>query len=146
VPYNGRIVTFDDREHALNRAVAELCAAETAGLAAELHALDAAQSLSSVLHALVDAARRRAEHVELWIVSGSRRRMWRSEGAADPDYRAVTFPLNVGGRVVAELRAGIAAAVGSAEPMIDALACHASRVLESMTLHKALGLVPPRAR
>lgn len=147
VPYNGRTVASEDREYTLDRSAAEQCAAEAAGLAAELHALDEARSLSGVLHALVDAAQRRADYVALFLVNGPKRRRWRVEGAADGGSRcSLTFPLNVGGRVVAVLHAETAAPDGSAAPMLDILTCHASRVLESMTLHTALGLVPPRVR
>ncbi len=121
MPYNKLIVTVD--------------------VASDLHRLDEASALVEVLQWLVDCARRRAPHATLFIVKGSALQAWGEP--SEPDNRTGRpFHLNVGGRVVAVLFANPADA--SASAAIDILTSYASRALESMTLHKALGLIPPR--
>ena len=116
-------------------------------LAAAIHALDEAPSLAGVLQALVQCAGRHADGVTVFLVKEGRLREWRpdagrlrSSGADGDAMPTATFPVIVGGRVVAILRAEVV----HQPAILDVLTCHASRVLESMTLHKALGLVPPR--
>ena len=121
MPYNELIVTVD--------------------VASDLHRLDEASTLVEVLQWVVDCARRRAPVASLFIVKGSALHPWRdtSERSSRTGH---AFHLIVGGRVVAVLFANPADAPASAA--IDILTSYASRALESMTLHKALGLIPPR--
>lgn len=190
MPYNGGIVSFDDRlRDVIDRALAEARAnlehevralahelgdsmadersraaaaavdelrrswdASMAELVSAADAFDNAGSLAEVLHALFDGARRCADRVGIFLVNNGRLRPWRLEGldlaamaASGADY--ATFPIIVGGSVVAILYADVPRADGAPAgraAMLDVLARHASRLLESMTLHKALGLVPPR--
>lgn len=131
--------------------------ATMAELASDIHALDSAQTLREVLDVLVDSARRHVDRVGLFLIKEGRLRPWRLKGierreglevAQKTDARqALTFPLAVGGCVVAILYADNAHAdVPSSRwsAAVDVLTRHASRVLESITLHQALGLVPPR--
>ena len=141
MPYNELIVTTDDREHALNRAAAELSPNGAAAIASQLHRLDGAASLGEVLQWLVESARRVSGEPQLFIVRGSALRPWRGTARAQP-LAGRRFPLNVGGRAVAVLMATPDDAVAAAT--LDILTSYASRSLESMTLHKALGLRPPR--
>lgn len=121
MPYNELIVTVD--------------------VASDLHRLDEASTLVEVLQWVVDCARRRDSSATLFIVKGSALQAWRH--TSEPPTRAGRpFHINVGGRVVAVLFASPADA--SARAAIDILTSYASRALESMTLHKALGLIPPR--
>jgi len=189
VPYNGGIVTFDDRlRDTLDRAFAgaranlahdvltlaheladttadergRAAAAEIdelrrsggaamAELATATRALDSAGSLGDVLQTLVDSARRYVDRVALVVVRDGRWHPWTGEGTTEgvEANRAATFPLTVGGRVVAVLHVD-AAQAGDGVPSsrwsatLDVLTAHASRVLESMTLYKSLGLTPPR--
>lgn len=195
MPYNGGIVTSDDRlREALDRTLAGLrvsleeqvralvrdvidtavdeqrCTtaaremdelgrssdADMAGLAEATHALDAAQSLGEVLNTLADSASHFVDRVAVFMVRSGRLSAWRVKAAAaslvqDAATRQVlTFPLTVGGRVVAILYVDSTHATHDGRSnrwpaMLDVLTCHASCVLESMTLHKALGLVPPRS-
>ena len=123
MPYNERIVTVE--------------------VASDLHRLDEASTLVEVLQWVVDCSRRRAAMATLFIVKGAALQPWREPGAEPTSRAGRRFPLSVGGRVVAVLFANPPdeAAVAA----IDILTSYASRALESMTLHKALGLVPPRA-
>ena len=115
----------------------------TVDVASDLHRLDEASTLVELLQWLVDCARQRAPHATLFIVKGSALHAWRATN--EPSAQAGRpFHLNVGGRIVAVLFANPADARASAA--IDILTSYASRALESMTLHKALGLVPPRAK
>ena len=121
MPYNELIVTVD--------------------VASDLHRLDEASTLVEVLQWVVDCARRRDPLATLFIVKGSALHAWRDTGGS-ATRSGRPFHLNVGGRVVAVLYANPADAPASAA--IDILTTYASRALESMTLHKALGLIPPR--
>ena len=143
MPYNELIVTTEDGNNALNRAAAELSPNGAVVIASEIHRLDNASSLVEVLDWLLDAARRVAGDARLFVVRGSSLRAWR-DAPADPDQLSSPqrVALNVGGRVVAVLAASSSNEAAAAT--IDILASYASRSLESMTLHKALGLVPPR--
>ncbi|MBI3050424.1 MAG: hypothetical protein HYY76_19185 [Acidobacteria bacterium] len=136
-----------DLEHAVRALAQELV--DAAGLAAAAQALDAAGSLTEVLQALVDQAGRHAERAGIFLVRDGRVRPWQLRGvdaAAALQTRPAddngTFPVVVGGSVVAILCAD-RVRPGSAA-VLDMLARYAGRLLESMTLHKALGLVPPR--
>jgi len=116
-----------------------------AELADATHAIDDAGSLAEVLDTLIGCARRQAGRAALMVVRNGRLAPWRApDSIAIPD--AVTFPVNVGGRTVALVSAAAAdVSAGDRSSALDVLACHAGRVLESMTLHTALGLVPPRS-
>lgn len=72
---------------------------------------------------------------------------WANDGFDSSESPAATvpaFPVTVGGRVVAILYADAAQSAKPWPVMLEVLTRHASRLLESMTLHKAVGLVPPR--
>ena len=142
MPYNELIVTTGEGNNALNRAAAELSPTGVPALASEIHRLDNASSLVEVLDWLLDAARRVAGDARLFVVRGSSLRPWRGTPADQLSSSDQRVALNVGGRVVAVLAAS--SSNGAAAAAIDILASYASRSLESMTLHKALGLVPPR--
>ena len=142
MPYNELIVTTDDRNNAQYRAAAELSPDSALAIASEIHRLDDASTLVEVLEWLVGGARRVASDVHLFVVHGSALRAWRSEQADHVSLSGRRFPLNVGGRVVAIIVAS--PRDDAAAATLDILAAYASRSLESMTLHKALGLVPPR--
>ena len=115
----------------------------TVDVAADLHRLDEASTLVEVLQWVVDCSRRRSTIATLFIIKGSAFQPWREPGSEPARRTGRAFPLNVGGRTVAVLFASPADAAAIAA--IDILTSYASRALESMTLHKALGLVPPRA-
>ena len=70
--------------------------------------------------------------------------------AADGPRDAVALPVQVGGSVIAVLYADAARADSPEEPewldMIDAMAKHAGRVLEAMTVRQAAALWTPRPR
>ena len=140
MPYNELIVTVDHRDNALNRAAAELSPDDARGIAIDLHRLDGVSTLVEVLQWTVDCARARCGEASLGIVRGSRLEPWRR--ALGPSENGQPFALNVGGRVVAVLHA--TPFTSSSAAALDILTSYASRALESMTLHKALGLVPPR--
>jgi hypothetical protein len=123
VPYNELIVTVD--------------------LASDLHRLDEASTLVELLQWVVDCAQKRSTCSTLFIARGSALKPWRGANDAVGSRTGHGFPLNVGGRVVAVLFADPADA--QARAAIDILTSYASRALESMTLQKALGLVPPHA-
>ena len=127
-------------------------------LSASCHALDRARSLGGVLDSLVASAACVADRAALFVVRAGRLRVWRLHGFGSPPAATATreaaqvrtSPVLVGGRVVAVLHGeavrpdeGSTAADGWPE-MLDVLACHAGRVLESMTLHQVLGLTAPR--
>ena len=124
VPYNQLIVTVD--------------------IASDLHRLDEASALVEVLEWVIDCSRRRCTVASLFIVKGSALQPWRPSVHGPGHQTGRTFPLNVGGRAVAVLFANPQDAQAAAA--IDILTSYASRALESMTLHKALGLVPPHAK
>jgi len=158
VPYNDGIVPTDDRlRDALERALAEararlepdlraltheLAEAVPATLASATEALDRSASLAEVLRALVSAAAQYADRVGLFLVHDGRVRPWQLSGVdettvwtADED-RAAAFPVAVGGEVVAILYADAPALPAA----LETLTRYASRLLESKTLHMALGI------
>jgi hypothetical protein len=158
VPYNDGIVSTDDRlRDALERALAdararlepdlralthELADAVPATLASGAEALDRAGSLAEVLRALVSTAAEYADRVGLFLVRDGRVRPWQLSGVdettvwtADAD-RAAAFPIAVGGEVVAILYADAPASRAA----LDVLTRYAGRLLESKTLHMALGI------
>lgn len=162
MPYNAGIVPIDDRlRAALERALAEahaslepelrtlaleLTDASAASLASAAEALDRAPTLGGVLHALVDAAAPYADRIGLFLVRDGRVRPWQVRGVSETalsnprDDRAATFPLTVGGRVVAILYAESAPAHAGGVRALELLARYAGRLLESMTLRTALGI------
>ena len=145
MPYNELIVTTDHRDDtALNRAAAGLSANDAAALAADLHRLDEASSLIDVLEWLVECSRRRSTAATLFIVKGSALQPWRDSSDEAANRAGQPFALNVGGRIVAVLVANPPNPQAAAA--LDILTSYASRLLESMTLHSVLGLVPPRAQ
>lgn len=162
MPYNGHIVSIDGRlRDALERVLAdaraslepelrtlahELSDARAAAVASSAQALDEAESLTQVLHALVDAAAQQADRVGLFLVTDGRVRPWELRGVDETMLSSArtdgttTFPLTVGGRVVAILYAEAAAARPGGGRSLDVLTRYAGRRLESMTLHMALGI------
>lgn len=162
MPYNGGIVSTDDRlRDALERALAEVRArlepdlralthelsdGAAATLASAAEALDRARSLGDVLDALVGAARQYTDRVGLLIVRDGSVRTWRQNGIGEDALSTantdavMTFPIAVGGEVVAILSAG---AGPSTAPVLAVLTRYAGRVLESKTLHMALGMDAP---
>lgn len=162
MPYNDRIVSIDDRlRDALERALGEahtslepelrtlaheLTDATTAALASAAEAFDRAPTLAGVLHALVDAAAQHADRVGLFLVRDGRVRPWQLRGVDETALasaradRTTTFPLAVGGRVVAILYAESAPPRAGGVRSLDVLTRYAGRLLESMTLHTALGI------
>ena len=140
MPYNELIVTVDHPDNALNRAAAELSSDDARGIAIDLHRLDGVSRLVDVLQWALGCARARGGDASLSIVRGSRLEPWRPGAGQLPGRQR--FALNVGGRVVAVLLA--TPPTSSAAAALDILTSYASRTLESMTLHKALGLIPPR--
>lgn len=156
------IVSIDDRlRDALERALVEaraslepelrtltheLTDATTAAIASAAEAFDRAPSLAGVLHALVDAAAQHADRVGLFLVRDGRLRAWELRGldetalaSARADH-TTTFPLAVGGRIVAILYAESAPPRAGGVGFLDLLTRYAGRQLESMTLHTALGI------
>lgn len=133
---------------------------EMAVLAATAHAFDEARSLPDVLNTLVEYGKRHVDRLGIFLVQEDRVSAWRLEGfdASTPppsgeailaalaggrqSSDALTFPLVVGGTIVAVLYAENRTHPGRSPAMLDVLACHASRTLESMTLCKTLGLMP----
>jgi hypothetical protein len=124
----------------------ELSDARTAALASSAQALDEAGSLTEVLHALVDAAAQHADRVGLFLVTEGRVRPWQLRGLDETTLSSVrtdgatTFPVTVGGKVVAILYAEAAAGRAGGSRSLDVLTRYAGRRLESMTLHMALGI------
>lgn len=155
-------MSIDDRlRDALERALAEaraslepelrtlareLSDARMAALASGAQALDRADSLTAVLHALVDAAAQHADRIGLFLVKDGRIRPWQLRGvdeAAVSSGRtdgATTFPVTVGGTVVAILYAEATTGRADGDRSLDVLTRYAGRLLESMTLHMALGV------
>jgi len=140
----------------------ELSDAAATTLASAAGALDRGASLAEVLRALVDTSATYADRVGLFLIRDGRVRPWRLVGlAADalpPSLEAAadlsraretdgrsnaggdresTFPVTVGGRVVAILYADAAAPRTGA---LEVLTRYAGHVLESRTLHMALGI------
>lgn len=132
---------------------------EMAVLAATTHAFDEASSLGEVLQTLVEYGKRHVDRVAIFVVKDGRLSPWRLDGfdpSAPPSGEAIQsalaqgshpsdaliFPLIVGRKVVAVLYAENQTRPDRSPAMLDMLACHASRALESMTLNKTLGLMP----
>lgn len=136
------------------RTAAVTAADELAAVAEACRTLDRAAALGGALDDLTRAAARLAGRAALFVVRNGRLQLRRSDGfdsaSAGPAASARAFPLIVGGRVVAVLYAeslndgGESMAAGRRRDLLDVLASHAGRVLESMTLHRALGLTTPR--
>ncbi len=150
---------MDERlREALERSLSGGRSSQGGALASSCRALDAARSLGAVLDSLAASAGSIADRAALFVVRNGRLRVWRMHGFARPAagspmpeaVRARTFPVLVGGRVVAVVHAEAvypeerSTAADAWPEMLDVLACHAGRVLESMTLHLALGLTAPR--
>ncbi|OFW14595.1 MAG: hypothetical protein A3F70_06625 [Acidobacteria bacterium RIFCSPLOWO2_12_FULL_67_14] len=143
-----------DPEPAGLRTAAVAAADEVAAVAEACRTLGRASTLGGALDELPRAAARLAGRAALFVVRNGRLQLRRSHGfdsaSASPTAFARAFPLIVGGRVVAVLYAEFAdqgsesVAAGRWRDLLDVLTSHAGRVLESMTLHRALGLTAPR--
>lgn len=155
MPYNDRIVPLDDRlRDTLDRALAEVranlereidglaqrAAVDVVGVCADIHALDDARALTDALRILTARARRHVDRAVVVVLK---------DGIAPPPFAGgSSFPLSVGGRIVAVLYADVSDQTSNMtqwQAVLDILTRHTGRLLESMTLHTALGLVPPRA-
>ncbi|MBI2187802.1 MAG: hypothetical protein HYU37_11910 [Acidobacteria bacterium] len=128
----------------------ELPDTATAVLASAAEAIDRAGSLAGTLHALVEAAVPYADRVGLFLVRDGRVRAWRLNGVEEAAVtttrtdRMTRFPISVDGSVVAILYAEGADARAGGIPALDLLTRYTGHLLESITLHAALGLTPPR--
>lgn len=134
-----------------------------------VHAVDEAESLTTALHRLIDAARHHSKGASILLVRDEGLREW--TGGSDSRMRinergmavasnsaserrrvesetAIAFPVNVGGEVVAVLYADVDDALSPQRRMskdaLDALTRHAGRVLETITVQQAAGLRPLR--
>jgi hypothetical protein len=130
-----------------------------------VHAVDEAESLTAVLHRLIDAARHHSKGASILLVRDEGLREWTgrsdsrmrinergmsvaSDSAAErrrvESETAIAFPVNVGGEVVAVLYAEVDDALSPQRRMskdaLDALTRHAGRVLETITVQQAAGL------
>ena len=155
------IVSGDRFDDALDRALAdaraslesdlravthELSDAAVTALASSAEALDRAASLADVLRGLLDAASGYADCAGVFLVRDGGVRPWRLNGVDERALssiqvdHATTFPVVVGGQTVAILYAeGGAPRAGA----LDVLTRYAGRLLESRTLHLALGIAAP---
>lgn len=133
---------------------------DMAVLAAAAHGIDEACSLADVLNTLVEYGKRHVDRLGIFLVQDGQVNAWRLEGfdASTPpppveviraalsgvgqSADALTFPMLVGGTVVAVLYVENRTRSARSAAMLDVLACHAGRTLESMTLSKTLGLMP----
>jgi hypothetical protein len=134
-----------------------------------VHAVDEAESLTAVLHRLVDAARPHSKGASVLLVRNEGLRQWTSGDASRmrinergmsvasnsaaerrrvESETAIAFPLHVGGEVVAVLYAEVDDALSPqrriSKDALDALTRHAGRVLETITVQQAAGLRPLR--
>ena len=144
-------------------------AASLTDLVRGVSAVDEAESLTAVLHRLIDAARHHSKGASVLLVREDGLKEW--TGGADSRMRtnergmsvasnsaaerrrvesdtAIAFPVNVGGEVVAVLYAEVDDALSPQRRMskdaLDALTRHAGRVLETITVQQAAGLRPLR--
>jgi GAF domain-containing protein len=128
----------------------ELPETTAAALASAAHALDRAGSLSATLRALVERAGHYADRVGLFLVRDDRVRAWRLDGVAESALTCAktdgttSFPVVVGGRVVAVLCAESTTPRAGGVHALNVLTRYAGRLLESITLQAALGLTEPR--
>jgi hypothetical protein len=131
-----------------------------------LNSVDEADSLTAVMHRLVDAAQTHSNGASILLVRRDGLKEWMNAGAkgrggdkatavatsaANEQRRvesemAIAFPIEVGGEVVAVLHAEVGDALSPqrriAKDALDALTRHAGRVLETLTLQQAAGLRP----
>lgn len=141
-------------------------AASLADLTRGLNSVDEAESLTAVMHRLVEAAQNHAHGASILLVRRDGLKEWVNAGArgrggdnatavatsaADERRRvesesAIAFPIEVGGEVVAVLHAEVGDALSPqrriAKDALDALTRHAGRVLETLTMQQAAGLRP----
>ena len=166
----GRELDESRREAAVRRQ--ELDEARTsastslADLVRGLHTVDEADTLTGVLHGLIEAAQLHSQGASILMVRRDGLREWLSAGAkgrgsdrstaiatsaADERRRvesetAIAVPLYVGGEVVAVLYAEVGDALSPqrriAKDALDALTRLAGRVLETITVQQAAGLRP----
>jgi hypothetical protein len=133
-----------------------------------VHAVDEAESLSAVLHRLIEAAQRHSKGSSVLLVREEGLREWSGEGsdgrvrinergmavASNAAFErrrvesesALAFPVSVGGEVIAVLYAEVDDALSPQRRMskdaLDLLTRHAGRVLETITVQQAAGLRP----
>ena len=144
-------------------------AASLSDVVRSLHAVDEADSLSTVLARLVDGARLHSNRAAVLLVKDDRLREWAHagsdglgvgdrgmsvassaarEGRHVESDMAIAFPVTVGGDVVAILYAEVGDALSPqrriSKDALDALTRHAGRMLESLTVQQAAGLRPVR--
>jgi glutamine synthetase type III len=145
-------------------------AASLADLGRGVHAVDEAESLTEVLHRLIEAAQQHSKSASVLLVRDEGLREWAGE-ASDARARisergmsvasnaalerrrvesesAIAFPVIVGGEVIAVLYAEVDDALSPQRRMskdaLDTLTRHAGRVLETITVQQAAGLRPLR--
>jgi flagellar biosynthesis GTPase FlhF len=133
-----------------------------------VHAVD--ESLSAVLHRLIEAAQRHSKGASVLLVRDDGLREWSGEGADGrarineralavasnaaferrrvESESALAFPVTVGGEVIAVLYAEVDDALSPQRRMskdaLDTLTRHAGSVLETITVQQAAGLRPLR--
>ena len=141
-------------------------AVSLADLARGLHSVDEAESLTGVMHRLVEAAQHHSHRASMLIVRGDGLKEWEHGGFPARDAEratavatnaaserrhvesesAIAFPIHVGGEVVAVLYAEVGDALSPerriAKDALDALTRHAGRVLETITVQQAAGIRP----
>jgi hypothetical protein len=141
-------------------------AASLTDLVQGLHAVDEADSLTAVFERLLEAAQRHASRAAVLLVRGDGLREWgRGPDARGIDDKgmpvassaaqerrsvesesAITFPVSVGGEVVAVLYAEVGDALSAqrriSKDVLDALTRHAGRMLETLTVQQAAGMRP----
>jgi phage-related tail protein len=155
------------RRHELDSAKGASAASLT-DLVRGVHAVDEAESLTAVLHHLIEAAQQHSKSASVLLVRDGGLRDWSGEGAdAGPRVNArgmsvasnaalerrrvesesaIAFPISIGGEVIAVLYAEVDDALSPQRRMskdaLDVLTRHAGRVLETITVQQAAGLRP----
>jgi hypothetical protein len=145
-------------------------AAALTDLVRGIHAVDEAESLTAVLHRLIEAAQPHSKGASVLLVQNDDLREWATAetfGRARLTERglavasnsakerrrvesemAIAFPVTVGGEVVAVLYAEVDDALSPqrriSKDALDTLTRHAGRMLETITVQQAAGLRPLR--
>ena len=155
------------RRHELDSARGASAASLT-DLVRGVHAVDEADSLTAVIHRLIEAAQPHSKSASVLLVRDEGLREWSGESSGTPvsergkavasnaaverrrveSESAIAFPVSVGGEVIAVLYAEVDDALSPQRRMskdaLDTLTRHAGRVLETITVQQAAGLRPLR--
>jgi hypothetical protein len=133
-----------------------------------VHAVDEAESLTEVLHRLIDASRHHSKGASILLVHNHGLKEWNGAGSESrlrinergmavaansaserrrvESETAIAFPVSVGGDVIAVLYAEVDDALSPqrriSKDALDTLTRHAGRVLETITVQLAAGLRP----